>query len=400
MNETIGSTVIINNQTSLNVNDNKDDKSSTYYIKERLKYDAIDDPLSELKSQVFPLERELFSCFNLQWGVDIISEDIPLIDEDHQNYYLHLIRTANPDPQKENFFLIHGFLSSGLHFICLVPFLIKRYNIFIPDTVGMGLSSRPKIKFTSPFQCENYFLSIYHIIIKSIFFKGRFNIKKEYYLCGHSLGGFIASRYSLKYPQGIKKLLLLSPAGITNYRKPGTIMSRNISCYMYCLSVLCPSCVWPCKVRVQSLYRCCCCHECIKKNYGTYYFNIDGSEIKNNPDGSTFMVDVNKISLILRKLAILSLDYPDDLYKCAYYLFGNPPPAAYLPIEDLLQKFNNIPTIFVFGENDWMDREGAYRLFFSDQNKYKVFTIRTGGHSFAMTNPKELSLIIDQYFPY
>ena len=77
MNETYGSTLIINNQTSLNVNDNKDDKSSTFYIKEKLKYDAINDPLSELKSQVFPLEKELFSCFNLQWGVDIISEDIP-----------------------------------------------------------------------------------------------------------------------------------------------------------------------------------------------------------------------------------------------------------------------------------------------------------------------------------
>ena len=119
-------------------------------------------------------------CFNLKWGVDIISEDIPLIDENHQKYYIHLFRTANPDPKKENFFLIHGFLSSGLHFICLVPFLIKRYNIFIPDTIGMGLSSRPKIKFRSPMQCENYFISIYHIIIKNIFFKDKFNIKKEY----------------------------------------------------------------------------------------------------------------------------------------------------------------------------------------------------------------------------
>ena len=101
MNETNGSSLILNNQTSININDNKDDKSSTYYIKEGLKYDKIEDPLFELKSQVFPLEKELFECFNLQWGVDIISEDIPLIDENHKNYYLHLFRTANPDPKKE-----------------------------------------------------------------------------------------------------------------------------------------------------------------------------------------------------------------------------------------------------------------------------------------------------------
>ena len=63
----------------------------------------------------------------------------------------------------------------------------------------MGLSSRPQKKFDSPIDCENYFIKVYHIIIKNIFFKGKFNIKKEYYLCGHSLGGFFASRYMLRY---------------------------------------------------------------------------------------------------------------------------------------------------------------------------------------------------------
>ena len=93
----------------------------------------------------------------------------------------------------------------------------------------MGLSSRTKVKFTSPKQCEEYFLNIYHLVIKNIFFKGKFNIKKEYYLCGHSLGGFFASRYLLKYPKGIKKLLLLSPAGITDYRIPGTYIQKETS---------------------------------------------------------------------------------------------------------------------------------------------------------------------------
>ena len=167
-------------------------KVSTFYIKEKIKNDKIRDPLEEYKSQVYPLEKELFKCINLNWGEDIISEDMPLIeDNNHCNYYLHLFRTANPSLNKENFLLIHGFLSSGLHFLCLIPYLIKRYNIFIPDTIGMGLSSRPKIKFTSPMQCEEYFLNIYHLVIKNIFFKEKFNIKKEYYLCGHSLGVFL-----------------------------------------------------------------------------------------------------------------------------------------------------------------------------------------------------------------
>ncbi len=393
---------LISNQISQTFNNYRrssaDDKSSTFYIKEEIKNDIIYEPLEKYKSQVLPLEKELFECLNLKFGEDIISEDMPLIGKEHENYYLHLIRTANPDPNKENFFLIHGFLSSGLHFLCLIPYLIKRYNIFIPDTIGMGLSARPQKKFGSPIECENYFIKVYHIAIKNIFFKGKFNIKKEYYLCGHSLGGFFASRYMLRYPKGIKKALLLSPAGITDYTIPGTSMSRDNNCSLYCATVFCPTLVWPCRIRVQDFYRCCCCHNFIKKNYEKYYFKIDENEIKKNPDGSPFKVDEEKIELILGKLAVLSLDYPDDLYHCAYSIFGVPPPAAFLPIEKVLLAQNNIQIIFVFGEKDWMDRAGSYRLCRSNPNLYKCFTVSNSGHSFAMENPKELCSIIKQYF--
>ena len=116
--------------------------------------------------------------------------------------------------------------------------------------------------------------------------------------------------------------------------------------------------------------------------------------------GSDFKIDRKKerILEILVKLSILSLEYPDDLYGSAYYLFGVPPPAAYLPIEQTLMKKNNCQIIFVFGEKDWMERLGAYRLSIFDPNIYKYFTVKNAGHSFAMENPKELCAIIGQYF--
>ena len=33
-------------------------------------------------------------------------------------------------------------------------------------------------------------------------------------LLGHSFGGYIAGNYSVRYPQHVKKLLLMSPIGI------------------------------------------------------------------------------------------------------------------------------------------------------------------------------------------
>ena len=398
---TLDSQLILNNQlknTTVTKINSMYKKSQTIVIKRFRATDEIIVPLNEQRLKVFELEKQLFESINLKWDEDIITEDIPIIDNVHDDYYMHLIRTAKPDPNKENFLLIHGFISSGLHFFGLLPYLIKRYNVFIPDTIGMGLSSRPQIKFTSPVQCESYFIGIYHLFIKSLFFENRFNIKKQYYLCGHSLGGFLASRYMLLYPEGIKKVLLLSPAGITDYRIPGTDFFQDSSVKFFCSAVCCTTLVWPCQLRVQKLYNCFICHDCIKKYYGIRYLNLYKEEIKKNPDGSEFEVDDIKLKSALTELTTISLDYPKDLYKCAYYMFAPPPPAAILPVEQKIRDFNKLQVIICFGQYDWMDKIGAYRLQKFNPERYKVFTVSNGGHSFALQNPKEVCSIIEQYF--
>ena len=110
-------------------------KSRTISIKESHANDIILETLTQQRQEVFNLEKDLYECLNLQWGEDIITEDIPIIDGIHENYYMHLLRTAKPDPNKENFLLIHGFLSSNLFFLGILSYLIKRYNVFAPDTI-------------------------------------------------------------------------------------------------------------------------------------------------------------------------------------------------------------------------------------------------------------------------
>ena len=397
----VDSQLFLNNQTTNTTATNLNPiykKTQTIFLKKTYESDRIISPLTEQRKKVFDIEKQLYESLNLQWDIDIITEDVPIIDDVHDDYYMHLLRTAHPDPNKENFLLIHGFLSSNLHFLGILPYLIKRYNVFIPDTIGMGLSSRPQITFTSPVQCESYFIGIYHLFIKSLFFEGRFNIKKEYYLCGHSLGGFLCSRYMLLYPEGIKRVLLLSPAGITDYRIPGTDFFRDSTSKFFCSSVIFPTCVWPCQLRVQSLYNCFLCHNTVKNHYGIKELNIIKEEIKRNPDGSEFEVDYAKLKSAIAELTVISLDYPRDLYKCAYYMFGPNPPAALIPVEQKIRDFNKLQCIICFGEKDFMDRIGAYRLQKHNPELYKVFTISKSGHSFAYQNPKELCAIIEQYF--
>ena len=108
---------IIKNQVTKRRKISMEENSSIAKTTIKLKNTIVDEPLSIYKSKILPLEKELFANLNLEWGVDIISEDIPLIDINNNEYYCHLIRTANPDPDKDNFLFIHGFITSGCIFL-------------------------------------------------------------------------------------------------------------------------------------------------------------------------------------------------------------------------------------------------------------------------------------------
>lgn len=84
------------------------------------------------------------------------------------------------------------------------------------DLPGMGASSRQNDydrKNITPEQSNDYFN--YYI---ERWREGMKNLigseLTKFCLVGHSFGGFIASNYALKYPEHIKKLVLLSPIGM------------------------------------------------------------------------------------------------------------------------------------------------------------------------------------------
>jgi len=68
----------------------------------------------------------------------------------------------------------------------------------------------------------------------------------------------MVSHYIIKYPKGIKKVLLLSAAGITDYRIPGTNIHKEAGRLMGCIMTFL-GCCWACKPRIQCCYRCICC---------------------------------------------------------------------------------------------------------------------------------------------
>ncbi|CAG8960879.1 hypothetical protein HYFRA_00002416, partial [Hymenoscyphus fraxineus] len=116
---------------------------------------------------------------------------------------------------EENLVMLHGY-GAGLGFfyknfegLSQVP----GWKIYALDMLGMGRSSRPTFKIHAKDQAgkiaeaENWFIDALEEwrVLKKI---------DKFTLLGHSMGGYMAVAYALKYPGRLNKLILASPVGI------------------------------------------------------------------------------------------------------------------------------------------------------------------------------------------
>ena len=115
----------------------------------------------------------------------------------------------------ENMVMLHGY-GAGLGFFYKNFEGLSRvpgWKVYALDLLGMGRSSRPPFKVHSKdrqksiTEAENWFIDALE----------EWRIQKKidrFTLLGHSLGGYMAVAYALKYPGHLNKLVLASPVGI------------------------------------------------------------------------------------------------------------------------------------------------------------------------------------------
>lgn len=102
------------------------------------------------------------------------------------------------------------------------PFLAdKGYRVIVPDHVGYGYSDKPdNVEYHIDFfiQCLKQTLDAAGVTTCT--------------LIGNSLGGAIALRYALDYPQQVEKLLLMAPGGIEDqpayFTMPGMQIMKEV----------------------------------------------------------------------------------------------------------------------------------------------------------------------------
>ena len=132
---------------------------------------------------------------------------------------------------------LHGSWDEGSQWVEVMERLSENLQCFAPDLLGFGESDRPPIHYSINVQIEC--LAEYLGALKL----------DSFYLVGHSLGGWVATRYALENPDRVLGLVLLAPEGIDDPQllqrwKKATWLVGPKSFWTVLLKVLLPVARW------------------------------------------------------------------------------------------------------------------------------------------------------------
>lgn len=125
--------------------------------------------------------------------------------------HLHLVEAGQGEP----LLLLHGFFVWSYFWRKVIPDLSQFARVIAPDLRGFGLTER----------LEGRPLTLWAQAELVVALMDALGIERAI-LCGHSMGGEVAMRVALRYPERVRGLVLASSAGYV--RRPSTGWERRI----------------------------------------------------------------------------------------------------------------------------------------------------------------------------
>jgi pimeloyl-ACP methyl ester carboxylesterase len=126
---------------------------------------------------------------------------------ENQNIRMAYMDVMPANPNGKTVMLFHGKNFGGYYWTNVINALTaKGYRVLVPDQIGFAKSDKPLIHYS------------FHLLAqfnKELLDKlGIQNVM----LLGHSMGGMLATRFALLYPDRVNKLLLENPIGLEDYK--------------------------------------------------------------------------------------------------------------------------------------------------------------------------------------
>jgi pimeloyl-ACP methyl ester carboxylesterase len=100
---------------------------------------------------------------------------------------------------KDTIVMVHGYTGSVEEFAWNIPFLKKKYRVVALDLPGFGLTGKPDADYT-----YDYYASYVNDFMQAMRIPSA-------HIMGHSMGGAVSLAISLRHPDRVKSLALVSP---------------------------------------------------------------------------------------------------------------------------------------------------------------------------------------------
>jgi len=128
------------------------------------------------------------------------------------NIEMHQVKMAYMDvaarqPNGQAILLLHGKNFNGYYWKDLISFLTSNgYRVIVPDQVGWGRSDKPNIHYSFHLLAANTKKLLDSLKVAQV------------HVIGHSMGGMLATRFALMYPERVGKLIYENPIGLEDYK--------------------------------------------------------------------------------------------------------------------------------------------------------------------------------------
>jgi len=110
-------------------------------------------------------------------------------------------------PNGKSVLLFHGKNFNGYYWKDVIFFLKNSgYRVIVPDQLGWGRSEKPNIHYSFHLLAANTMQLLDSLAINKV------------HVIGHSMGGMLATRFALMFPDVVNKLIYENPIGIEDYK--------------------------------------------------------------------------------------------------------------------------------------------------------------------------------------
>ena len=131
-----------------------------------------------------------------------------LLHVDAQDLRMAYMDVKAEKPNGKTLMLFHGKNFGGYYWTNVIQAMTARgYRVLVPDQIGFGKSSKPFINYSFHQMAE-----FNKQLLDSLGIE-------QAVIMGHSMGGMLAARFALLYPQRTTQLIFENPIGLEDYRR-------------------------------------------------------------------------------------------------------------------------------------------------------------------------------------